>query len=426
MWRLFTQWQKQMDQDAILVLDNPDALAAIPAGHRHFIAARLAAMTPIERMELRDFIVRYGGARFNRMVLKLLAVFSLFGLALHLFQPEKTSWIEGLVLSNLVGISMAMGLMGAWFNYRKLVGGKLVKSVLIMLFACLFGLLIGMGMAAMVNDKPYVFDSERLLRIVGIAWLVAGLLYIIPVGIVAIWRNQQHDATTLRLQQAAERERMARELSDSQLRLLRAQIEPHFLFNTLGAVQQLAEQGAPRAAALTADLIAFLRASLAEMRSEQVPLQSEFDMVEAYLRVMQARMGQRLDFSLALPPELAHTMVPSMIVLTLAENAIKHGIEPALRGGDIHISAQLAGAMLRLRVEDTGVGLSEHAAPVAGSGLGLENVRSRLQLVAQQDGVAAGSLEVRNGDAGGVIADIVLPFQAGVTGKTAALMEGMA
>lgn len=410
MWGNFSKWQKQMDQDAILVLDNPDALITIPAGHRHFIATRLAAMTPIERMELRDFIVRYGGARFNMMMLKLLAVFSVLGVLLHLLQPEKTSWVEGLVLSNLLGFSMAMGLMGAWFNYRKLVGGKLVRSVLIMLFASFVGLLIGMGVSAMLNDKPYVFDIERVLRILGIAWQVAGLLYIIPVGIVAIWRNRQHDATTLRLQQEAERERMARELSDSQLRLLRAQIEPHFLFNTLGAVQQLAEQGAPKAAALTADLIAFLRASLAEMRSEQVLLQSEFDMVEAYLRVMQARMGQRLRFSLDLPSSLAHTTVPSMIVLTLAENAIKHGIEPALRGGEIHITAQLVDKMLRLRVQDTGVGLTEHAIPAAGGGLGLENVRSRLQLAATHGALPAGSLDVRNGAQGGVIADILLPY----------------
>ncbi len=149
------------------------------------------------------------------------------------------------------------------------------------------------------------------------------------------------------------------------------------------------------------------------MRSEQVPLQSEFDMVAAYLRVMQARMGQRLRFRLDLPAPLAHVMVPSMIVLTLAENAIKHGIEPALRGGDIHISAEQVDGMLRLRVQDTGVGLGETLAgapvPAPGGGLGLENVRSRLQLSAQQGGGAAGRLELREGEEGGVVADILLP-----------------
>ena len=170
------------------------------------------------------------------------------------------------------------------------------------------------------------------------------------------------------------------------------------------AVQQLAEQGAPRAAALTADLIAFLRASLAEMRSEQVPLQSEFDMVAAYLRVMQARMGSRLRYVLDLPAEFAHATIPSMILLTLAENAIKHGIEPSLRGGEIRLSALRVGGMLCLRVQDTGMGLpASGAGSVPGGGLGLENVRSRLLL-----SDPSASLSLRDGEEGGVIAELVL------------------
>jgi len=122
-------------------------------------------------------------------------------------------------------------------------------------------------------------------------------------------------------------------------------------------------------------------------------------------------MGQRLRYRLDLPAGLAQAMVPSMIVLTLAENAIKHGIEPALRGGDVIISAEHVDGMLRLRVQDTGMGMAEHGVPAAGGGLGLENVRSRLRL-AGQDGAPAGRLELRNGEEGGVIADILLPVNA--------------
>jgi sensor histidine kinase YesM len=241
----------------------------------------------------------------------------------------------------------------------------------------------------------------------------------VPLAIVTSWRNRQYEALTRQLQQDAERDRLARELSESQLRLLRAQIEPHFLFNTLGAVQQLAEQGAPgaaRAAALTADLIAFLRASLAEMRSEQVALQSEFEMVAAYLRVMQARMGSRLRYALDLPAEFAQTTIPSMILLTLAENAIKHGIEPSLRGGEITMSAQQVDGMLRLRVQDTGMGLPEHGTVQAPEGgLGLENVRSRLRL-----SDPSASLSLRDGEEGGVIADILLPIKTASSLKESA------
>ena len=413
MWGKISQWHQQMDDDAMLVLETPEAADSLPAGMRRYVGTRLATMSPIERQQFRAFLVKYHGVRFYVAAAKLLLPFTALGALQQLLWPGKLSWAESLVLSNLIGFSLACGLMGVWFNYRKLVANRSVKPLLRILLACVVGLLFGMGASAIFSDKPMVVSPEKIAANVGIALLVVSLLYIVPLGIVAIWRNRQFETMSLQLQQEAERERLARELSESQLRLLRAQIEPHFLFNTLGAVQQLAEQGAPRAAALTADLIAFLRASLAEMRSEQVPLQSEFDMVAAYLRVMQARMGQRLRFRLDLPAPLAHVMVPSMIVLTLAENAIKHGIEPALRGGDIHISAEQFDGMLRLRVQDTGVGLGGTVAgapvPAPGGGLGLENVRSRLQLSAQQGGGAAGRLELREGEEGGVVADILLP-----------------
>ena len=413
MWGKISQWHQQMDDDAMLVLETPEAADSLPAGMRRYVGTRLATMSPIERQQFRAFLVKYHGVRFYVAAAKLLLPFTALGALQQLLWPGKLSWAESLVLSNLIGFSLACGLMGVWFNYRKLVANRSVKPLLRILLACVVGLLFGMGASAIFSDKPMVVSPEKIAANVGIALLVVSLLYIVPLGIVAIWRNRQFETMSLQLQQEAERERLARELSESQLRLLRAQIEPHFLFNTLGAVQQLAEQGAPRAAALTADLIAFLRASLAEMRSEQVPLQSEFDMVAAYLRVMQARMGQRLRFRLDLPAPLAHVMVPSMIVLTLAENAIKHGIEPALRGGDIHISAEQVAGMLRLRVQDTGVGLGETlaGAPVAapGGGLGLENARRRLQLAAQQGGGVAGRLELREGEEGGVVADILLP-----------------
>ena len=413
MWGKISQWHQQMDDDAMLVLETPEAADSLPAGMRRYVGTRLATMSPIERQQFRAFLVKYHGVRFYVAAAKLLLPFTALGALQQLLWPGKLSWAESLVLSNLIGFSLACGLMGVWFNYRKLVANRSVKPLLRILLACVVGLLFGMGASAIFSDKPMVVSPEKIAANVGIALLVVSLLYIVPLGIVAIWRNRQFETMSLQLQQEAERERLARELSESQLRLLRAQIEPHFLFNTLGAVQQLAEQGAPRAAALTADLIAFLRTSLAEMRSEQVPLQSEFDMVAAYLRVMQARMGQRLRFRLDLPAPLAHVMVPSMIVLTLAENAIKHGIEPALRGGDIHISAEQVDGMLRLRVQDTGVGLGGTVAgapvPAPGGGLGLENVRSRLQLSAQQGGGAAGRLELREGEEGGVVADILLP-----------------
>lgn len=409
MLKKYRDWYRSIDDESLLVLKHPEMAAQVKGRVRRCIARNLSTLTPIERQQLHDFLLKYRGAGFYIAAFKLMLLFSAIGVVLHLLLPAKFELLKAVLFSNGMGFALVWGLIGVWFNYRSSVRHKL-KKVLLIVSTCAAGVVTGVMLAGLSDTGSMGMAFERLLRVGGIALLVAVVFYMVPLAIVTSWRNRQYEALTLQLQQDAERDRLARELSESQLRLLRAQIEPHFLFNTLGAVQQLAEQGAPgaaRAAALTADLIAFLRASLAEMRSEQVALQSEFEMVAAYLRVMQARMGSRLRYALDLPAEFAQLTIPSMILLTLAENAIKHGIEPSLRGGEITMSAQQVDGMLRLRVRDTGMGLPQgdtgHAPE---GGLGLENVRSRLRL-----SDPSASLSLRDGEEGGVIADIVLPIK---------------
>lgn len=410
MLKKYTDWYRSIDEESLQVLQHPDKAAQVQGRVRRYIAMKLVQLTPIERQQLHAFLLKYRGAGFYIAAGKLMLLFSAIGAALHLLLPQKFELFKALVFSNGLGFALTWGLVGVWFNYRGSVRYRF-KKLLLVVSTCMAGVTGGVLLAGLSDTGSMSMAFERLLRVGGIALLVACLFYMVPLAIVTAWRNRQYEALTLQLQQDAERDRLARELSESQLRLLRAQIEPHFLFNTLGAVQQLAEQGeqgAARAAALTADLIAFLRASLAEMRSEQVPLQSEFDMVAAYLRVMQARMGSRLRYALDLPAEFAHAMIPSMMLLTLAENAIKHGIEPSLRGGEIRLSALRVDGMLRLRVQDSGMGLPAGGANSAqAGGLGLENVRSRLLLSAP-----CASLTLRDADEGGVIADILLPLPA--------------
>lgn len=418
MLKKFRDWYRSIDDESLLVLKHPEMAAQVKGRARRCIARNLSTLTPIERQQLHDFLLKYRGAGFYIAAFKLMLLFSAIGVVLHLLFPVKFELLKAVVFSNGMGFALVWGLIGVWFNYRSSVRHKL-KKLLLIVSTCAAGVVTGVMLAGLNDTGSMGMAFERLLRVGGIALLVAVVFYMVPLAIVTSWRNRQYEALTLQLQQDAERDRLARELSESQLRLLRAQIEPHFLFNTLGAVQQLAEQGAPgaaRAAALTADLIAFLRASLAEMRSEQVALQSEFDMVAAYLRVMQARMGSRLRYALDLPAEFAQLTIPSMILLTLAENAIKHGIEPSLRGGEITMSAQQVDGMLRLRVQDTGMGLPQGAtADAPEGGLGLENVRGRLRL-----SDPSASLTLRDGEEGGVIADIVLPIKMAASLKESA------
>lgn len=180
-----------------------------------------------------------------------------------------------------------------------------------------------------------------------------------------------------RLQAERERNTLERELLDARLRLLQAQIEPHFLFNTLANIQALVESGSDQAAPVLRHLIAYLRAAMPRLNDADATLGTELQLVRAYLELMHLRMPDRLQFQVASTPELNGIAFPAMGLLTLVENAVRHGIDPSTTGGRIDVGgkADPAGGAVTLWVADSGVGMSESARP----GTGLGNVRTRLQ-----------------------------------------------
>jgi signal transduction histidine kinase len=156
-------------------------------------------------------------------------------------------------------------------------------------------------------------------------------------------------------------------------RLAAAQIQPHFLFNTLASLQHWVDTGDTRAAPLLRDFTAYLRATLPMFERELQPLADEIEMVRRYLAIMQARLGTRLAFAIEVPADVTAELPPG-IVLTLVENAIAHGIEPQLRGGHVEVAARREAGRLVLTVRDDGPGL----APGWTEGVGLSNTRRRL------------------------------------------------
>lgn len=184
--------------------------------------------------------------------------------------------------------------------------------------------------------------------------------------LVTLFRVQQIEA---RLRELAEQDTALR-LST---RLAAAQIQPHFLFNTLASLQHWVDTGDARAAPLLRDFTAYLRATLPMFERELQPLADEMAMVRRYLAIMQARLGERLAFHIDLPAD-TEAQLPPGIVLTLVENAIAHGIEPQLRGGHVEIAARRETGRLVLTVSDDGPGL----APGWTEGVGLSNTRRRL------------------------------------------------
>lgn len=167
-----------------------------------------------------------------------------------------------------------------------------------------------------------------------------------------------------------------RHATEAKLKLLQTQLEPHMLFNSLANLRVLISTDAPRALAMLDHMIAYLRATLSASRASSHTLQAEFDRLRDYLELMAVRMGPRLAYQLVLPPELAGHAVPTLLLQPLVENAIKHGLEPKVQGGDIDVRASRDGDLLVLEVVDTGVGISGDRDPTGG--FGLAQVQERL------------------------------------------------
>lgn len=175
-------------------------------------------------------------------------------------------------------------------------------------------------------------------------------------------------------EKAAEESSLARQLTEAKLAALQAQIEPHFLFNTLASVRQLILTDPEAAAKMQGDLIKYLRAAIPQMRESTTTLAREAELSRAYLDILKVRMENRLNWTIDIPPALGAAGFPPMMLPTLVENAIKHGLEPLTQGGEIRISAAAAGGKLRVSVADTGVGFADEP----GGGVGLANMRERL------------------------------------------------
>ena len=236
--------------------------------------------------------------------------------------------------------------------------------------------------ATLVAYLPSIDGDLRAMlnhegRISGFFWITGTALVIAPLlALGALYRERDAQARAERLSFALERNTLEKQALDARLELLNAQIEPHFLFNTLANIQELVESGSAQAAPVLRSLIAYLRAAMPKLHDSASTLGDEVALVRAYLELMHMRMPDRLRYAIDVPDDLACTGFPPMGLLTLVENAIRHGIDPSEAGGriDVRASRSPGAAEVRVAVVDTGAGMAASASP----GTGLENLRGRL------------------------------------------------
>ncbi len=240
--------------------------------------------------------------------------------------------------------------------------------------AIVLGSCIGTILAGVVKGRDIQqMLSERLAGVLITMGLGVGVGCVVVATLIL---REKHARDQARFHRAeSERHQLEKNLLEAKLQLMQAQIEPHFLFNTLANVQHLVETDAREASRMLDSLIQYLRAALPQMRESSTRLGREVEMARAFLDIQKVRMGSRMGYAIEVPESLNDREFPPMMLITLVENAVKHGVDPCCECGTITIRAAESGGKLRVSVEDTGEGIK----PKKGGGVGLANIRDRLK-----------------------------------------------
>lgn len=303
-----------------------------------------------------------------------------------------------LVFSQCIGLSIMALCMGVLrLGLAGWVRGLVISAAVV---AGAFG---GHALARLLTGLDVFAERSHELQSV-LVGLVFG-----AIAVVFFWLRERNANLEQELQ-ARELARLEAEKQGlaAQLRLLQAQVEPHFLFNSLANVAALIEADPKLAGQLLEALIRYLRASLARTRAEGGSLGDEIGLLTAYLDVLKIRMGERLQYEFDIDPELLSLEFPPMLLQPLVENAIRHGLEPKVGSGMLCVTGRLRDGRMVLTVADDGVGLAKTGAAGGGSGLGLSNIRARIAALFGP----SGELTLREEVGAGVTATLEIPVQA--------------
>jgi len=311
------------------------------------------------------------------LVLAAAALFwALAATLMFILSPGFETFPRLMVFSECVGLTMVacVFLLRRTRPFARLAPGS--RWLFTGLVAIPVGYLVGHQIAFLLLGEPMRMVGSSHFSLMPIVFTVLG-------GALGLY----YYATRERLaREAAARSEAQRLAVESQLRLLRAQLDPHMLFNTLANLRSLVREDAGRAESMIDQLIVYLRSALVASQTESVTLGREFAQLRAYLDIMALRMGPRLAFRLELPASLEGTAVPPMLLQPLVENAIKHGLEPKVGPGSIEVIARAIPSAIEIRVSDSGLGLpgdeeTEPSARPANTNYGLQHVRDRLRAV---------------------------------------------
>jgi sensor histidine kinase YesM len=328
------------------------------------------------------------------------AFWALASTLLYFLVPGLETYPRLLVFHECVGLTMMASVL-VLLRTRRFDGFKpALRWLFIGLIAIPTGYFVGHQFAFILLGEPMRMVGHQQISLIPI-------LFTVLAGGIALNYFATREALAKEATARSEAQRLAVE---AQLRLLRAQLDPHMLFNSLANVRSLVREDVDRAELMIDQLIVYMRSALAASQTESVALGREFAQLRAYLDIMALRMGPRLSYRLELPAELARTEVPPMLLQPLVENAIKHGLEPKVGRGSIEVVARAMPTGIEIRVSDSGLGLpaDEDDGPTArpaNASYGLQHVRDRLRV---HYGPAA-RLSLERRDPTGVSAVVFIP-----------------
>ena len=309
------------------------------------------------------------GFSFNWQTVLLIAAINT-GIALVLWVDDARPFWHPFVSVQLYGFSIAycVNVAAPWNKDSPLV--RLVGAAAI-------GALIGTGLIIMAKGYSLEYiRTHHWFTFDVFAAFINGLL----ISLIFFVKFRETRAAAALHKAEADRHLLSKQAIEAELKLMQAQVEPHFLFNTLASVHYLTETNPKEASALLGHLIDYLRAALPQLRASSTTLGKEAELAEAYLNILKMRIGARMSFVIDIPAELEAHPFPPNLLISLVENAIKHGIEPAAAGGTVTVRARREGESVVVSVADTGRGLAADSAS-AGQGVGLSNIRERLAVL---------------------------------------------
>jgi hypothetical protein len=349
------------------------------------IEARLRPGTDYHPLQVIPFFRRFKPSQLRSIALTAImcgVIVALISLTIAAFGGRLT-WVR---IQEIAVFTLAIGYV-QHFIYTLVISTSrrkvswapfLMHRLMLSLILPVLGIYIGFNLALVIISGGTKFFSF------GEGWREWAFAACISVGIGWIlWESTEAS----RLREIARRERAEleaaaarsdKELATAELKTLRAQVEPHFLYNTLSNVVSLIDREPATAKHMTERLIGYLRHTLDASRRDDATVGDELNIIADYLEILRLRMGERLWYVIDANDAARALPLSPMLLQPLVENAIKHGLEPKIEGGRITVSAAIQERVLQIRVEDTGLGFGV-ATDTAGSGSGLTNVRARLK-----------------------------------------------